>query len=166
VIITIDLQDLLNKTGYAVASDGTLIRTEQALQLADQAELYFAAVNAKGIVLNLRRTRRVASLGQTMALIARDRGCSFPGCDAAPEWSERHHIRTWVEGGATDLDNLTLLCRYHHHNFASRGWTCRLNADGLPEWRPPRSVDPQQRPLINGRITGALAAHRYRSMRT
>ncbi len=27
VIITIDIDDLLNKTGYAVASDGTLIPT-------------------------------------------------------------------------------------------------------------------------------------------
>ena len=66
----------------------------------------------------------------------------------------------------TDVDNLTLLCRYHHHNFATRGWTCALNPDGLPEWRPSRSVDPQQRPLMNSRITGALAAHHYRRMRT
>jgi hypothetical protein len=166
LIITIDMDDLLNRTGYAMASDGTLIRTEQALRLADQAELYFAAVNAQGVVLNLGRTRRIATLGQTAALIARDKGCSFPGCDAAPEWPERHHIRPWVDGGGTDLNNLTLLCRYHHHDFATRGWTCALNLDGLPEWRPPRSVDPEQRPLINTRITGALAAHRYRSMRT
>jgi hypothetical protein len=48
VVITIDIEDLLNKTGYAQASDGTLIRTEQALRLADQADLYFAAVNAHG----------------------------------------------------------------------------------------------------------------------
>ena len=40
VIITVDLQDLLAKTGYATASDGTLIRTDQALRLADQAEMY------------------------------------------------------------------------------------------------------------------------------
>ena len=38
----------------------------------------------------------------------------------------------------TNLNNLTLLCRYHHHNFAARGWTCRINAHGLPEWTPPR----------------------------
>ena len=166
VVITIDIEDLLNKTGYAVVSDGTLIRTEEALRLADQAELYFAAVNAHGVVLSLGRTRRIATLGQTAALITRDKGCSFPACDTAPEWSERHHIRPWVDGGMTDVDNLTLLCRYHHHNFATRGWTCALNSDGLPEWQPPRSVDPQQRPLINSRIAGALAAHHYRRMRT
>jgi hypothetical protein len=109
VITTVDITDLVSKTEYAVASDGTLIRTEQALRLADQAQLYFAAVNSQGVVLNLGRTRRIATLGQTAALIARDKGCSFPGCDAAPEWSERHHIRPWIDGGMTDLDNLTLL---------------------------------------------------------
>jgi hypothetical protein len=89
-------------------------------------------------------------------LIARDHGCSFPGCDRPPEWCERHHIREWVDGGTTDLNNLTLLCRYHHHNFASRGWTCQINDDGLPEWRPPRWLDPDQTPRINSRIVAQL----------
>ena len=88
------------------------------------------------MVLNLGRMRRIATLGQTIALIARDHGCSFPGCDTPPEWCERHHIRAWIDGGETNLDNLTLLCRYHHHTFATRGWTCRLNADGLPDMDP------------------------------
>ena len=63
VIITLDLADLLDKTGYAVASDGTLIPTEKALDLADQAEIYFAAVNAHGVPLQLGRTRRIAGAG-------------------------------------------------------------------------------------------------------
>ena len=63
VIITLDLADLADKTGYAVASDGTLIPTEKALDLADQAEIYFAAVNAHGVPLHLGRTRRIASAG-------------------------------------------------------------------------------------------------------
>jgi Domain of unknown function (DUF222) len=162
VIITFRIEDLLATTGYAVASDGTLIRTETALKLADQADIYFAAVTAKGVVLNLGRMRRIATLGQTIALIARDHGCSFPGCDTPPEWCERHHIRAWIDGGDTNLDNLTLLCRYHHHTFATRGWTCRLNADGLPTWTPPKTVDRHQRPMINNRITGAHAARTLR----
>jgi hypothetical protein len=40
----------------------------------------------KGAVLDLYRTRRIASPAQTLALIARDGGCSFPGCDVAPQW--------------------------------------------------------------------------------
>ncbi len=162
VIITIDLQDLLNETGYGVTSDGTLVRTETARQLADQAEIYWAAVTSTGVPLRLGRTRRIATPSQTAALIARDHGCSFPGCHTAPEWCERHHIVPWIEGGSTDFDNLTLLCRYHHHNFASKGWECAINPDGLPEWRPPWWTDRNRTPLINNRIRSQLAARQHR----
>ena len=162
VIITLDLQDLLNKTGYAVGSDGALIPTQKALAMADQADVYWAAVNATGVPLQLGRSRRIATLGQTAALIARDKGCSFPGCDTPPEWCERHHVIPWSEGGLTDLHNLTLLCRYHHHNFLAKGWDCQINGDGLPEWRPPWWIDRQRRPMINNRIRGALAATTHR----
>ena len=158
VVITLDLADLPDKTGYAVASDGTLISTEKALDLADQADVYFAVVNAMGVPLHLGRSRRIATRSQTIALIARDRGCSFPGCDTAPEWTERHHVIPWSEGGATDLDNLTLVCGYHHHNFLSTGWDCEINPDGLPEWRPPWHVDRERKPMINNRIRSAFAA--------
>jgi hypothetical protein len=119
-------------------------------------------LNRSGAVLDLGRTRRIASNSQTQALIARDRGCSFPACDRPPEWCERHHIVEWIDGGPTNLNNLTLLCRYHHHNFAGRGWTCRINLDGLPEWRPPRWVDRDQKPLINSRILAQLQTWKRR----
>lgn len=57
----------------------------------------------------------------------------------------------------TDVDNLTLVCRYHHHHFEHRGWTCRLNPDRLPEWIPPRHVDRTQTPQVNTRIQAAHA---------
>ncbi|MFZ1115695.1 MAG: HNH endonuclease signature motif containing protein, partial [Propionibacteriaceae bacterium] len=102
--------------------------------------------------LALGRSQRLASKGQTMALIARDAGCSFPGCTHPPAWCDRHHILDWILGGPTDLDNLTLLCRYHHTHFLQKGWTCRINTDGLPEWIPPWWIDQDQQPRINTRI--------------
>ncbi|MGI8696060.1 MAG: DUF222 domain-containing protein, partial [Mycobacteriales bacterium] len=42
------------------------------------------------------------------ALILRDRGCSFPGCDRPAAWCEAHHVRHWVDGGETALPNLVL----------------------------------------------------------
>jgi hypothetical protein len=152
VIITIDLEDLLDRCGYGVTSDGTLIPTDQVLKLANQADILPTVLSKTGNVLDQGRNRRVATANQTLALIARDRGCSFPGCAHPPEWCERHHIIEWINGGETKLSNLTLLCRYHHHNFATKGWTCQLNSDGLPEWRPPQWLDPQQKPILNTRI--------------
>jgi Domain of unknown function (DUF222)/HNH endonuclease len=160
VIVTVGCEDLLDRLGYGTTSDGTLIPVPEVLKIANEAEIIPAVMNRAGAPLDLGRTRRIASGAQTHALIARDHGCSFPGCDRAPEWCERHHIIEWVDGGTTDLDNLTFLCRYHHHNFASRGWRCQINPDRLPEWIPPRWIDRNQQPLINSRILAHLKGTR------
>ncbi len=97
--------------------------------------------NSKGVPLYLGRTSRIATPGQTVALAARDRGCSFPGCDRPPSHCQRHHITDWANGGPTDIDNLTLLCGYHHREHAKRGWQCVM-LNGLPHWRPPAWLDP------------------------
>ncbi|GAB3759266.1 HNH endonuclease signature motif containing protein [Microlunatus parietis] len=94
-----------------------------------------------------------------MALVARDGGCSCPGCDRAPTWCERHHVIRWKDGGLTILGNLTLLCLHHHRNFLDRGWQVRINTDGLPEWIPPKYLDRDQKPLINNRILARIRQH-------
>ena len=152
VIVTISLEDLLAKAGVAETADGSELTTDQLLRIADEAEIWPTIIIRDGVPLALGRSRRLASAGQTMALIARDAGCSFPGCTHPPQWCDRHHILDWILGGPTDLENLTLLCRYHHTHFLQKGWTCRINTDGLPEWIPPRWIDQDQQPHINTRI--------------
>ena len=78
LIVTIDLEDLLAKTGYALTCDGTLIKTGTALAAADQADIYWAIKHSTGQILHLGRTRRIASLPQTIALYARDRDAPSP----------------------------------------------------------------------------------------
>jgi hypothetical protein len=152
VIVTIGVDELLARAGIAETTDGTQFSADQLLRIADEAEIWPAIIDRNGVPLALGRTRRIATRGQTMALIAREGGCSFPGCDHPPQWCDRHHIIDWIDGGPTDLDNLTLVCRYHHTHFLQKGWTCRSNADGLPEWIPPRWIDPEQRPQLHTRI--------------
>jgi len=152
VIVTIGVEELLTKTGLAETSDGSMLTADQLLRIADEAEIWPTIINQDGVPLALGRTQRLASRGQTMALITRDAGCSFPGCTHPPSWCDRHHILDWILGGLTDLDNLSLLCRYHHTHFLQKGWTCRMNTHGLPEWIPPWWIDQQQRPQINARI--------------
>ncbi len=161
VIVTIDVDDLVGRVGHGRSTDGTLLPTAKLLELANSADIIPAALTASGEVLDLGRTRRIASRPQTLALIARDGGCSFPGCAHPPQYCERHHIREWIDGGLTNLNNLTLVCAYHHHNFLARGWTCKINTDGIPEWTPPRWVDRDQKPMINTRIQGVLTARKH-----
>jgi hypothetical protein len=144
-------------TGHAVTSYGQHIRIASSLRVADQACIAWAVHNGKGGILNFGRTRRLASREQTEALIARDAGCAFPGCDQPPQWCERHHIREWRTGGCTDIDNLVLLCSYHHARFQQQGWRITIR-DGVPWFSPPPHIDPRRTPIRNQR---GLAANLF-----
>src|SRR6266540_3455912 len=67
------------------------------------------------------------STAQRRALILRDRGCRFPGCDRPPQWTDAHHLVPWANGGPTNLTNLLLTCRWHHTAVHEGGWTLHLD---------------------------------------
>lgn len=73
--------------------------------------------------LRLGRKVRVATRAQRRALRVRDGGCVFPGCSASPVHCQAHHIVEWEHGGPTDLDNLVLVCRWHHRVIHQQGFT-------------------------------------------
>lgn len=135
--------------GLALLGHGQLISAAQLLRIACDAAVIPVVFNDAGGVLAYGRERRLASRGQRLALVARDGGCTFPGCDRPAAWTEVHHIHEWAAGGATDLDNMVLLCRFHHRHFAALGWQVRMSTDGLPDWIPPPWLDHQRRPVRN-----------------
>jgi uncharacterized protein DUF222 len=137
VIVTISLEDLLAKAGLAETADGTQLSSDQLLRIADEADIWPTIIDQNGVPLALGRSRRLASAGQTMALIARDAGCSFPGCTHPPQWCDRHHILDWILGGSTDLENLTLLCRYHHTHFLKKAGAAASTPTGYPNGSHP-----------------------------
>jgi hypothetical protein len=150
VLVTMTLEQLETRAGVATTSHGGTFSIASALRLAAGANLLPVVLDSRGAVLHLGRARRTASPAQRFALAARDGGCSFPSCDRPPDWCETHHITPWADGGTTDLDNTTLLCGFHHREHGKRGWTVRL-VDGIPEWTPPRWIDPQLIPRRNHR---------------
>ncbi len=111
-----------------------------------------------GVPLNLGRTSRTVSKKQRRALIARDHGCAFPGCGAPPAHCEGHHVKHWADGGPTDLDNLVLLCRYHHQLLHHSHWDVKIGADRHPWFTPPSTVDPYKKPIPANRRAGPHAA--------
>ncbi|QBJ95281.1 HNH endonuclease [Rhodococcus sp. ABRD24] len=108
--------------------------------------------------INLGRTMRTISAAQRRALIARDTGCAFPGCSTPPSWCDGHHIRHWADGGPTNLDNLVLLCRFHHNLLHHSHWHVRIGPTRHPEFIPPTSIDPRQQPLPANNRAGPTAA--------
>ncbi|MBU4614360.1 DUF222 domain-containing protein [Rhodococcus sp. GG48] len=111
-----------------------------------------------GVPVNLGRTSRTVSKKQRRALIARDHGCAFPGCGTPPAHCEGHHVKHWADGGPTDLDNLVLLCRYHHQLLHHSHWGVRIGADRHPWFTPPSTVDPYKQPVPAHNRAGPHAA--------
>ncbi|WP_375491527.1 DUF222 domain-containing protein [uncultured Jatrophihabitans sp.] len=148
VTVTMSAAQLTEATGYARTAHGELISADRLLDLAAEADIIPVVCNDAGGVLAYGRAIRTATCAQRRALTARDGGCCFPGCTRPASWCQAHHVIAWQHGGATDLNNLCLLCPYHHREFERRGWTVEI-LDGMPQWIPPPWLDPERRPVRN-----------------
>ncbi|TBM33558.1 HNH endonuclease signature motif containing protein, partial [Mycolicibacterium smegmatis] len=75
-----------------------------------------------------------------LAIWARDRGCTRPGCTANGYRCQAHHATTdYAKGGLTDADALALACGCDNRlvGEAPNKWTTRINNHGQCEWIPP-----------------------------
>ena len=150
LVLTMSLDKLRKRLGSGVLDTGERLSPATSRRLACDAGVIPALLGMDGQPLDLGRTSRTFSATQRRALGLRDGlGCAFPGCDRPPAWCEGHHIRHWIDGGLTDLDNGVLLCGYHHSTVHQSDWVIRLAADGRPDFIPPAWIDPERQPLRN-----------------
>jgi Domain of unknown function (DUF222)/HNH endonuclease len=130
---------------------GGPISAEAVRRIGCDAGITRVITDPASVPLDVGREQRTVTAGQWAALVVRDRGCAFPGCTRPAEWCIAHHIVHWADGGPTDLDNLVLLCGYHHRVVHHGGWQVIMAADRHPQFLPPPWVDPDQTPRRNNR---------------
>jgi hypothetical protein len=117
-----------------------------ARRIACDADLTRLLLDPAGEPLHLGRTHRFATPAQRRVLDARDRGCIADGCHRPPQWCDAHHIRHWADGGHTDVDDMVLLCRYHHRHTHEAGWTITRDRHGRYRLTPPPHKTRSHRP--------------------
>jgi hypothetical protein len=79
---------------------------------------------------------RRPTTGMRRHLGARYHTCVFPGCRTPARQSDLDHTRPWNQAGATRIDNLAPLCRYHHQ-LKDHGWNYHTNPDHTTTWTSP-----------------------------
>jgi hypothetical protein len=124
ILVIIDIKTLVE--GW---HDGSRVEVEGGVHIPlDTIRRYACFTNltevrmSNGVVLDLGRTRRMASPEQRKALRAMYATCAIPGCRTAVHDCEAHHIDWWEHGGPTNLANLVPLCSRHHHAVHEGRW--------------------------------------------
>src|ERR1044072_2647541 len=112
VITPPTLQDLESRAGVGVTGGGTTVPIKDVVRMGADAHHSLAVFDkASGSALELFRARRVASPDQRIMLIARDGGCTKPGCPVGAYGCQVHHAaRDWAQNGQTNGDEPALAC--------------------------------------------------------
>ena len=150
VTITMALETLERRLGAPAAflDWSGPISAEAARRLACDARVIPVVLGANGQPLDVGRASYPVTQAIWRALVARDGGCAFNGCDRPPEWTEAHHTIHWADGGTTSVENCCLLCDHHHRVIHHHGWDIAL-INGAIHVIPPPWIDPQRRPRRN-----------------
>ena len=101
----------------AITENGTVLGVAELRRIACDTQVIPAVLGGPSEVLDVGRARRTITPAIRRALIARDQGCVWPGCDRPPVHCDGHHIQHWLDEGPTSVANLALLCHSHHHRL-------------------------------------------------
>lgn len=142
VLVTMGLAALTAGVGGASSPTGDVLDAGAARRLACNANLIPVVLGGPSEPLDVGREVRLVTGGLRVAVLLRDGGCTFPGCDRPPGFCEVHHVTPWWTGGDTSLINSALLCTRHHHTVHRRGYLATVSSTGVT-WH-----------LIPGRMPG------------
>jgi hypothetical protein len=105
----------------AETEGGRRLSAEAVRRLACDARVEWV-LESGGRPVGIGRRGRTVPGQLARVLRHRDGGtCRFPGCERK-RWLQAHHLVHWAHGGATNLDNLVLLCWTHHRLIHEGGW--------------------------------------------
>jgi hypothetical protein len=153
VIVHLD-QEALGPDGAlgGTLEDGTRVSAETLRRVACDCGL--VATGGEGEALSIGRRARSIPPAIRRALMLRDRGCAFPGCTHTA-FLHGHHVEHWLHGGETSLNNLVMLCTFHHHLVHEGGWTATADTEGAFDFRSPAGTlvgaEPSRELVSDGR---------------
>ena len=149
VTLTMDVEDFATHTGTARTGYGYPVPVEVAKTwLEPEARAILVLLSATKGIAGYSSVQRLFTEQQRLAMAARDRGCSYWGCDAPAAWTEAHHVQEWQHTHRTAVDQGALACKANHRTFESMGWI-NVMFNGRPHWIPPSWIDEQQQPRRN-----------------
>lgn len=129
VVVHVNAADLDSDSRQGWDAAGRVFSTAELDRLLCDARIQPCIDDSHGLTIGVGRTTRTIPPWLLRSLNDRDGGCRFPGCGQT-RWLHAHHVIHWADGGPTNLDNLILLCGFHHRMLHNDGWSI----DGNPNF--------------------------------
>ena len=146
--VTMNFDDLVREVGAAMLDTRERVPAAEVRRLACNAGVIPVVLGGRSEPMDIGRKTRTFPAGIRRLLVARDKGCAFPGCSRPPKHCDGHHIKHWADGGETSVDNAVLLCRQHHAIIHQSEWEVTM-VSGIPMFTRPRWLDPSRTPRRN-----------------
>ena len=149
MVLRAEVDDLATGSGIAQTAHGYAVPMDVAKGWLDP--------EARAILVLLSKTKGIVAYSdkhrffteqQRLTMFARDKGCSYWGCDSTFSWTQAHHVTDFAITKRTSVDDGALACTANHATFEQMGWKSIMHG-GLPHWVPPDWVDPERRPRRN-----------------
>jgi hypothetical protein len=148
IMLTMTPEQFESGQGVVTTGHGAHISAQLARTLLGDAQIIPVVLGKAKNIEAYGDTHRIFTKNQRLAMIARDGGCTFPGCSAPPAWCQAHHVTDFHLTRHTRVDDGALVCGFHHREHPNLGWQS-IMLDGIPHWTPPRWIDPTQTPRRN-----------------
>jgi uncharacterized protein DUF222/HNH endonuclease len=136
VVIHAQARGLRDGTGGCELENGPVIHPDTVRRALCNARVQTVLEDERGRVVALGPMTREPSPWMIRQIRYRDRECRFPGC-GTKRFTEAHHIMWWRDGGRTELENLLLICSFHHRLVHEHRWRVERRADGEVDWLRP-----------------------------
>jgi HNH endonuclease len=135
---------VIHATAESLASDdrsceiegGGVVHAETVRRLACAGRHQIVLEDADRNAVDMGKVSSDPSPATLRQLRYRDRECRFPGCGAR-RFTQAHHIRWRSRGGRHNLENLVLVCTFHHKLVHEHGWGLARDADNTVRWHRP-----------------------------
>lgn len=133
VLVTIPLEEVLRgSTGLARFASGEAISIRKLRTLLSDCSWARILLGPDSTPLEASEAVRTVPAGLWRALVARDGGCRWPGCDAPAAWCDvAHGEQAFADRGRLEPENAALLCRRHHRRFDHSDLRIRIDGGSV-----------------------------------
>lgn len=141
IIATVPFETITERgDARGVTHVGATLDPATVRKMACDASIHRLITRHASSILDFGHENRLVTDNLFLALVARDQHCRWPGCTIRATWCDAHHIIHWAQHGATNDNNLVLLCHRHHQLSHQPGWKISGTGSELRVHAPDGSV--------------------------